>query len=478
MQNSFSNTLESIDFTLINRLETFAAELLDPSSHQKYGTVSLPIEAIDPLFYLEKHRNDEGFQYYWEKPSEEFAIAAGEEMLNISASGKGRFQAINQQVKAIQETTSEYSHSGHPCSGLMFLGGFSFFDTISDEVWKSFKPASFTIPKWMIIRDGRHHLLTLFFDVQSFSSPQSLHRYLLHKIEEVNHFIADTPVDKANGSQKMPHQNHLSGDQNVEYERWISSVKKAKEQINQNNFKKIVLARHISQTARQTSPVQIINRLRGEYPDCYNFLIHHPEGRTFLGSTPEKLASFRHQTMQTEALAGSIQRGETSAEDALFEQNLTASSKEQHEHNFVVKDINQRLKPFVEHFDTNQQPEIRKLANVQHLYTPIRASLKSDVDILSIVEQLHPTPAVGGYPREKAVPYIQQFEDFERGWYAGPIGWLNTQGRGAFGVAIRSGLLTKSDAHFYAGCGIVADSDPYTEWQETNLKFQPMLSAL
>jgi menaquinone-specific isochorismate synthase len=162
----------------------------------------------------------------------------------------------------------------------------------------------------------------------------------------------------------------------------------------------------------------------------------------------------------------------------MFEQDLAVSSKEQQEHNFVVEDIQNRLKPFVDHFGMNEQPEIRKLANVQHLYTPIRASLKSNVDILSVIERLHPTPAVGGFPRKDAIPFIKKLENFERGWYASPVGWLNSKGRGEFGVAIRSGLLMGSSAHFYAGCGIVAESDPYDEWEETHLKFQPMLSAL
>ncbi|HEX6982748.1 MAG TPA: isochorismate synthase [Balneolaceae bacterium] len=479
MNNSFSNTLESPSPATVNKLEDFIIKLFQKSPNQKYGVVSLPIAAVDPLSYLKKCWDKDGFQYYWEKPSDEFAIAAGEKMLTVSASGKDRFRQVNRQIKAVQKATSECSFAAHSYSGLMFLGGFSFFDTISTAAWKPFKAASFTVPKWMIIKDGSSHLLTISFDLKSFPSPKKLHRHLLQKIEEIKQFIVITPVNKMNGRKEVgPSENHLLPNQGLEYGHWISSIKKAKYRINQNTFKKIVLARHISRTDVETSPIQIISRLRRQYSDCHNFLIHHPDNSTFLGSTPERLASFRHNLLQTEALAGSIQRGETSAEDAMFEQDLTVSSKEQHEHNFVVKDIQQRLKPFVDHFDMNHQPGVRKLANVQHLYTPIRANLNKNADILSVIEQLHPTPAVGGFPRKDAVPYIKELENFERGWYASPIGWLNTKGRGEFGVAIRSGLLTKSTAHFYAGCGIVADSDPHAEWKETHLKFQPMLSAL
>ncbi|MDZ7682556.1 MAG: chorismate-binding protein [Fodinibius sp.] len=124
------------------------------------------------------------------------------------------------------------------------------------------------------------------------------------------------------------------------------------------------------------------------------------------------------------------------------------------------------------------RPEVKKLSNVQHLYTPIRVQLKEQVTMLDVIEQLHPTPAVGGYPWGDAAHHIDELEQFDRGWYAGPVGWFNVNGDGEFAVGIRSGLFTKNKAHFFAGCGIVADSDPQSEWEETNLKLKPMLSAL
>ncbi|HLR32116.1 MAG TPA: chorismate-binding protein, partial [Fodinibius sp.] len=140
--------------------------------------------------------------------------------------------------------------------------------------------------------------------------------------------------------------------------------------------------------------------------------------------------------------------------------------------------IRHRLQPLTKNVYCDHQPRIKKLSNVQHLHTPIRAHLKDDTDILPVIEQLHPTPAVGGYPRKDAMEYIRELEDFERGWYAGPVGWMTPSGSGEFAVAIRSGLLSEDEAHFFAGCGIVADSNPKEEWEETNLKLSPMLSAL
>src|SRR5699024_2973901 len=140
--------------------------------------------------------------------------------------------------------------------------------------------------------------------------------------------------------------------------------------------------------------------------------------------------------------------------------NLNGSNKNRAEHGFVVQDIRQRLEPLTNTIKHGLQPQIKKLSNVQHLHTPIRAHLADGISPLQAVEHLHPTPAVGGFPREKAMHYIQQLERFERGWYAGPVGWMTPSGSGEFSVAIRSGLLCEEEAHFFAGCGIVADSDP------------------
>lgn len=475
MHNSFPNTLESSVSLTDAKLKAFTQELFKETSPKKYAAISVPVSAVDPLLFLNSNWDSSRFQYYWEKPSEQFAIAAGKELLQLSASGKQRFQEISHQIGTVREATAEFSTTSLPYSGLMFLGGFSFFDTVRNADWASFKPALFSIPKWAIIRDGEAHYLTLFENLDSFNSADELHRHLIKKVETIERSISIIPSTIVESGSAV---DFGRGENQSDLAHWRASIRRAKEWIDQDKFKKIVLARHrVCSVLKKASPTGIIDKLRQEYQSCYNFLIHRPENATFLGSTPERLASFRNHSLRTEALAGSIQRGETASEDALFERNLSDSAKDQHEHNFVVQDIEQRLQPFA-NIDRENEPEIRKLANVQHLYTPIRATLKRDVDIFSIVEELHPTPAVGGYPWKNAAPFLKKLEDFERGWYAGPVGWLNGKHSGEFAVGIRSGLLTESEAHFYAGCGIVSDSDADEEWKETNLKFQPMMSAL
>jgi menaquinone-specific isochorismate synthase len=444
----------------------------------RYATFSFPIQSIDPLAYLEMCWNENAFKYYWEKPDEEFAIAAGDVITSVAATGNNRFNEINTKVKTLRQQTAEFSAISHSYSGLFLLGGFSFFDQTNDELWKDFPPASFCLPKWMIVKDGKFTLATFAVDLNTFSTADELNNYITGQLEDVKATLEQKSSNGTSHQNGKPSATPLPK-QHSEFQRWSNSVAKAKNLINKNAFEKIVLARSIKVSkSTEISPTQVINNLRKQYTNCYNFLIHKPSEKTFLGSTPERLISARNKLLLTEALAGSIGRGNTATEDAFLEKKLSGNGKDQNEHNFVVQDIETRLEPYVKELNRTATPEVKKLSNVQHLYTPIRAQLNEESNIFEVLGQLHPTPAVGGYPWQKAAPYIKDLEHFERGRYAGPVGWINGKGNMEFAVAIRSALCTKNYAHLFAGCGIVKDSDPATEWEETNLKLKPMLSAL
>ena len=269
------------------------------------------------------------------------------------------------------------------------------------------------------------------------------------------------------------------GTDSKEYFQWIDKIKKAKSAIEDGQFEKVVFARQLSiKLDQKIKDTHILNRLRFQYPDCYSFLIRQNGESSFIGCTPERLASFNSKFVLTEGLAGSTSRGKTASEDAILEYNLLHSSKDLHEHEIVLDAIEENLGHYSDEVQHPKAPQIKKLSNVQHLYTPITAKIKKGVSRTEVLKTLHPTPAVGGFPKEKAVEFIKEHEDFNRGWYAAPIGWINAHGNGEFIVAIRSGLIKNHEVRFFAGCGIVEDSDPEKEWEETNLKFIPMLSAL
>jgi isochorismate synthase len=223
-------------------------------------------------------------------------------------------------------------------------------------------------------------------------------------------------------------------------------------------------------------------RLRAAYPDCYTFLSDPGAGRAFVGATPERLARMDPGTVTLGALAGTFPRGATPAADAALKRLMLENPKEREEHAIVVDAIRAALAG-LGRLDIPDEPEVRAFKNVWHLFTPVFLTPSARVSLLSLVERLHPTPAVGGLPREAALEAVRRLETFDRGWYGAPLGWLNGRGEGEFAVALRAGLVSTDSAQsgsvrLIAGGGIVADSDPEREFEETRIKFQPMLGAL
>jgi menaquinone-specific isochorismate synthase len=259
---------------------------------------------------------------------------------------------------------------------------------------------------------------------------------------------------------------------------WRDQVGKAVESVKQGDLRKVVLAQALRvELASDFSVPDVLGRLAATYPDCYRFMLTPEGGATFFGATPERLVSLRGRTVRTEALAGSTGRGDTPAEDEWLAAELLKSEKDIHEHELVANAVRDQLEPFAASVRIGER-SVRRLATVQHLRTSITAELADDEHILSLVEALHPTPAVGGLPPDAALRTIRETEAFDRGWYAAPVGWVDAAGNGTFAVGIRSAVASERTATLFAGAGIVADSDPDREWDEVQLKYRPMLDEL
>ena len=200
--------------------------------------------------------------------------------------------------------------------------------------------------------------------------------------------------------------------------------------------------------------------------------------RTFLGATPERLIRTDGRAFRTVAIAGTIARGADAAEDAELASALLASEKDREEQAVVVAAIRERLTPLSDDLRIEPEPRVLPLRTVQHLCTEIEGTVREQAGLLALAERLHPTPAVGGEPRDIALGLIDEHEGFDRGWYAGPIGWLGPDGDGELMVALRSGIVDRTRATLFAGCGIVADSDPEREWEESRMKLRALASAL
>ena len=258
-----------------------------------------------------------------------------------------------------------------------------------------------------------------------------------------------------------------------------AAVARAVAMIEEGRFEKIVLARCRELTAAGAlHPLKVLNALRQRFPDCYAFSFANGRGQSFIGASPERLLRVEQGTLLTEALAGSAPRGRTASEDAALGGALLGDDKELREHRHVVASIDRRLAPLGLRMVHAALPGLRRLANVQHLHTPVSAALPAGVRLLDVLARLHPTPAVGGSPRVAACAHIRELEGFSRGLYGGPVGWLDHRGGGEFLVGIRSALIDGARARAYAGGGIVAGSDPDRELAETDLKFKALLEAL
>ncbi|NJK35504.1 MAG: isochorismate synthase [Oscillatoriales cyanobacterium SM2_2_1] len=268
---------------------------------------------------------------------------------------------------------------------------------------------------------------------------------------------------------------------NPQQKTWRETIDRALSAIQEGTLKKVVLARALEVCAK--SPWQhwgVLSRLQKQFPNCFNFLLESPDRRLFLGASPERLFQIESGRLTCDAIAGSIERGENPTQDQILADSLWHSDKDRHEHALVVQSICDRLRQCGLAPHPSDHPQLLKLANVQHLYTPIQAQLPqtSLQQVFSLLQSLHPTAAVGGEPRQQALDFLTAWEPRDRGWYAAPVGWLDGSGRATFAVGIRSAYLAGDRAELFAGAGIVAASRPEDETAETLLKFTAMLDAL
>ncbi|GIW12670.1 MAG: hypothetical protein KatS3mg062_0109 [Tepidiforma sp.] len=256
-----------------------------------------------------------------------------------------------------------------------------------------------------------------------------------------------------------------------------AAVTQAVGEIRSGAYEKVVLAGSRVVPLGSTTPADVLERLCQAFPSCAVFSLRSG-GLTWLGASPEPLARCEAGRAELVSLAGSRRRGRDAAEDLRLEQELLTSAKERWEHRLVVEAIASEAQDLLEEPCISATPEVMKLANIQHLRTPISGQLARGVSILDLVERLHPTPAVGGWPRVHALDAIRRLERMDRGWYAGPIGWVDAAGNGEFVVGLRTALLGSSEARLYAGAGIVADSDPAAELEEIETKLDALRGVI
>lgn len=265
------------------------------------------------------------------------------------------------------------------------------------------------------------------------------------------------------------HDGSLSG---LEWEQAVAEA--VKRIIHSGSLRKVVLARDLYASADGPIDARVLlRRLAARYPGCFTFAC---DG--LVGATPELLISKDGWRVSSLVLAGTTPRGGNPAQDAELARGLLDSAKENEEHQYAAASLRDALAPLCEAMYVTPRPELIRLANVQHLGTRVRGTLAAARSALALAAALHPTAAVGGTPTGAAVELIRELESMDRERYAGPVGWIDADGNGEWGIALRCAQLDGNRARLFAGCGIVAGSDPAAELAETNAKFRPMRAAL
>lgn len=259
---------------------------------------------------------------------------------------------------------------------------------------------------------------------------------------------------------------------------WERAVAKAVAAISEGSLRKVVLALELNATAAADIDARVLlTRLAGRYPECYTFAC---DG--LLGATPELLIRRTASNLHSLVLAGTMPRGGTAEADRALGAALLASSKDRDEHSYAVEDVRTALRPLCADLRIDERPYLLKLPNLQHLATQVYGELAGGDDAshsaLALAAALHPTAAICGTPAETAMDLIRELEGMDRGRYSGPVGWVDARGNGEWGIALRCGLLAGRNARLFAGCGIVAESDPPAEVAEAQTKFWPMRYAL
>ncbi len=428
---------------------------------------------------------------YWAVPDDDLEIVAIGSTVTLAATqNEGRFAETDAELRELNVIIE--GEPGPPITGPLLLGGFAFAELpdfagevvgeVAAEVaakpkpdWSAFGAGGLTLPEILIVRANEKTYIT------AARSALTRARTLVEEAQrdhDGNALGHDALGSSAAGEPDLASDNPTSvtdpscTDLDPSY---IDLVARALADIDNRLFTKVVTARMLEQPC-STSPVTLLNRLRKRYNSCAIFAFTRGD-QTFLGASPELLLRLEGTHVQTEALAGSRSRGGEPVRDAALSAELLASAKERAEHRVVAQAIREALINAGVKLAEPTEPSVMTLPAIQHLHTPIAGGAPANTRALDLIAALHPTPAVAGTPRAAALNWIAKHETFDRGWYAGPIGWATPAGSGEFRVALRCALLSSTTMTLFAGGGIVAGTEPQAELDETTIKFEALLSV-
>jgi salicylate biosynthesis isochorismate synthase/menaquinone-specific isochorismate synthase len=442
------------------------------------STVALP-GTVDPSAVVCASRRRDGEPWFVLEQPDRGGIALGAlgEVARFGDAGSDRFAVVADRWRRLAAAAVGDPRDDPDRSGPVAVGGFAFAPGGGGSpAWEGFDPASLIVPEVAIRRaaradgDGPDIRLTLAALMAPDDTVQDALARLERRLGELREralpLLDPAPAGRYRAASAMPPEHYEA------------AVARASELIAGGRLEKIVLAREVQTHAPQAyDPAAMLGVLREAFPACYCFCVGRGDA-TLIAASPELLVRREGHRVSTLALAGSTRRSADPAVDDHLGEQLLRDDSYREEHAIVARRIERTLREHAVWVAAAPEPELVKIANIQHLATPIRAQLAAPIDALELAGLMHPTPAVGGEPRDLATPLIPALEGLDRGWYAGPVGWTDATGDGEFCVALRCALLRGNVARCYAGNGIVRDSDPQAELAETEVKLQALLPLL
>ena len=403
---------------------------------------------------------------FWRPPEGPALVGMGE-ALRLDLSGPGRFAALDAAAAALWSGLPVVAHPDAVPFVPSLLGGFSFEPGGADATWKGFGDGCFVLPRWTYIvgEQGAALALALHGEEEFLHDAGRLQRF-----ERIYRALSRPPEPPATPPRRRAART-------MEREEWTALVEDARREIEAGRLRKVVVARRTDvEFDGPLDPASALARLRAAQGGTYLFALRRGAA-TFFGATPETLLVKRGLAVRSEALAGTAPRAEGEADSAAAT-FLAANAKDLAEHRAVVEGINDALAPFCRSLTAQPAPSVRTLRDVHHLSTPLDGQLLAATPLPRLLEAVHPTPAMGGAPRDAALDFLRRREPAPRGWYAAPFGRLGADGDGEFAAAIRSAIVRGDKASFYAGAGIVAASDAAREFEEIAAKERTIGDAL
>ncbi|HYU49701.1 MAG TPA: isochorismate synthase [Candidatus Limnocylindria bacterium] len=438
---------------------------------------TVPVPRRDPIELFAAARSLGLDPALWLAPAERFALVGIGAAWAVRPTGPGRFrEAAAAWTSVARGALVSGDAPGQRGAGPLLLGGFAFAPESrrNGAAWSGFDSAALVLPRLLFTVSDGNAWLTASAVVEPGNAGSGAAGRIVAGLES-----AWAELDRAGVSVPLtPAVDMLQATGIVPEAAWQAAVIRLAGAVGRGRVDKVVLARQVEVSADAPIDVPaVLRRLEASAPESTVFAFSRGP-RTFLGATPERLVRTDGRDFRTVAMAGSIGRGSDEEDDARLAAELLRSEKEREEHRVVVDMLRETLGPLAARLDVEPAAHVIRLRHIQHLVTLVSGRLREQAGILDLVERLHPTPAVGGAPRELALALLEEEERLDRGWYAGPVGWLDRRGDGEFVVAIRSGVVNGASASLFTGCGIVADSEPAREWEESQVKLRALASAL